>query len=159
MHQGAARALRRGGFTLDLPIAEAFKLFTAEGEKLWVPGWAPQMLAPPPQDVGTIFLTGEGEEWTIWTVLQSDPAAGILRYSRVTPASRAGVVEVRLYGADDRTRVEVAYDLTALSAERTQDLQPYSAVNFAQMLLQWEALIGTFLKREGARRQLTESIV
>ena len=89
----ARREIQSGRFALALPKANAFKLFTAEGERLWVPGWAPEILGPLPQATGLVFLTGEGAERTIWTVVESDPARGLVRYSRVTPGSRAGFVQ------------------------------------------------------------------
>ena len=153
------RERRQGQFELPLPAEVAFKLFTAEGERLWVPGWAPEMLGPVPQAPGLVFLTGEGDEWTIWTVIDSDPAGGILRYSRVTPAFRAGIVEVRLTGEGERCRVEVSYDLTALSSDGEESLEAYSAARFAEMLETWHALITDFLRSDGARDRLAAAIV
>ena len=154
----AARAPRRerhtGRFELALPRDEAFKLFTADGERLWVPGWTPAILGPLPQAPGLVFLTGEGAERTIWTVLESDPVDGLVRYSRVTPGSRAGLVEVRVSGEGDRTRVDVTYDLTALSPEGEEALEAYSAPRFAEMLANWEKLIAAFLDSAGARGRL-----
>ena len=160
MAGAAAKRIReKGDFELALPPAEAFKLFTAEGERLWVPGWSPEMLAPPPQARGTVFLTGEGAERTIWTVLESDPAKGSLLYSRVTPGSRAGVVEVVLAKAGDRTRVQVGYDLTALSPEGEAALGAYQGARFTGMMEDWRTRIVAVLAREEARAQLAKLIV
>jgi hypothetical protein len=153
------RERRKGQIELPLPAEDAFKLFTAEGERLWVPGWSPEMLGAVPQAQGLVFLTGEGDEWTIWTVIASDPVGGILRYSRVTPALRAGLVEVRLTGEGERTRVEVRYDLTALSSDGEASLEAYSAPRFAEMLDTWHALITDFLRSDGARERLAAAIV
>ncbi len=152
------RERQTGGFELPLPLREAFKLFTAEGERLWVPGWSPEILGPLPQADGLVFLTGEGAEHTIWTVIESDPD-GRLLYSRVTPGSRAGLVEVRLREAGETTRVDVTYDLTALSEEGERALDAYAETRFAEMLADWQALIAAFLAREGARERLAAAIV
>ena len=153
------RERHKGHIERPLPVEDAFKLFTAEGERLWVPGWSPEILGPVPQAPGLVFLTGDGDEWTIWTVLASDPAGGVLRYSRVTPALRAGLVEVRLTGEGERSRVEVSYDLTALSSDGEASLEAYSAPRFAQMLESWHALITDFLRSDGARERLAAAIV
>jgi hypothetical protein len=153
------RERRKGQIELPLPAEAAFKLFTAEGERLWVPGWSPEVLGPVPQAPGLVFLTGEGAERTIWTVIESDPSRGLLLYSRVTPGSRAGLVEVRLTGENGRTRVDVSYDLTALSAEGVSSLEAYSAPRFADMLETWHALITAFLRRADARERLAAAIV
>lgn len=136
-----ARITRRGSFQLALPPAEAFKLFTAEGERLWVPGWSPDILGDLPQRQGLVFLTGDGAERTIWTVIESDPSAGRVRYSRVTPASRAGIVTVEVTAIDAGCQVDVAYDLTALGQDGAASLDAYSAPLFAEMLEHWRALI------------------
>ena len=154
----ARRETQSGGFELALPMDEAFKLFTAEGERLWVPGWAPEILGPLPQAAGLVFLTGEGAERTIWTVIESDPPGRIL-YSRVTPGSRAGLVEVRLGERGNRTGVDVGYDLTALSDEGEQALDAYAGAAFADMLVTWERLIAAFFDTPGARERLAETVV
>lgn len=143
-----ARITRRGGFRLALPAAEAFKLFTAAGERLWVPGWSPEILGPLPQQPGLVFLTGDGVERTIWTVIESDPGAGRVRYSRVTPASRAGTVTVEVSPAEGGCHVDVAYDLTALGPDGAPSLDAYSPRRFTEMLEHWRALIEDLLARE-----------
>lgn len=135
------RVERRGEFLIAMPEAEALKLFTAAGERLWVPGWDPVILGSLPQHDGLVFLTGSGAEQTIWTVLLSDRDAGLVRYSRVTPGSRAGTVEVVVTAEGAGSRVRVSYDLTALGPDGDQALEAYSDENFAAMMAQWKDLI------------------
>lgn len=137
---GALRIRRRGTFDLALPPADAFKLFTAEGEKLWVPGWSPILLGPLPQQPGLVFLAGAGAEHTIWTVIEHDSAAGRVCYSRVTPASRAGIVRVQVTPVASGSLVTVEYDLTALDGEGAA-LQSWSPEYFSAMLEEWRSLI------------------
>lgn len=142
------RITRRGDFRLNLPAALAFKLFTAAGERLWVPDWSPRILGPLPQGPGLVFLTGDGAERTIWTVIESDPASGRVRYSRVTPASRAGTVTVEVKPIEEGCRVDVAYDLTALDPDGAASLDAYAPERFAEMLAHWRALIEDLLARD-----------
>ena len=139
-----------GNFALPLPPEQAFPLFTAEGERLWVPGWDPQMLGETPQQKGLVFLTGEGEEHTIWTVLESDPELGRLRYSRVTPRSRAGIVTVTIAGDAGGSQIQVQYNLTALSFDGSKRLDDYSGDKFRLMLAEWRRLILEYLEWSGA---------
>ena len=139
------RIRQRGRFQIALPPAQAFKLFTAEGERLWVPDWAPEILGPLPQEAGLVFLTGIGTQRTIWTVIESRPADGRVRYSRVTPGSRAGIVSVDVTGADGGSKVVVSYDLTALSADGEAALEAYSPANFAGMMDEWRTMIERML--------------
>jgi hypothetical protein len=140
------RVRRSGGFSLPLPPRQAFELFTAEGEKLWVPGWSPEILGSTPQETGLVFLTGRERESTIWTVLESDPRSGRVLYSRVTPGLRAGTVEVVLAPEIGGSRIKVTYDLTALS-DSDAALAGYSEVKFTEMLDQWRTLILRYLDR------------
>jgi hypothetical protein len=159
MSQALRRQTRTGRFELALAADEAFKLFTAEGERLWVPGWAPEVLGRLPQATGLVFLTGEGSELTIWTVIESDRSRRHARYSRVTPGSRAGLVEVRVEGEGQGCSVEVRYDLTALSPEGEIALEAYSKAGFAEMLQTWQRLIAEFLASGDARERLAVTVV
>ena len=143
----ARRASRSGSFTLPLAPEAAFHLFTADGERLWVEGWDPMVPGDPPlplprdaeQEEGLVFLTGAGDDCTIWTVLHSCRESGRLRYSRVTPASRAGIVDVALTAQGEGCLVSVAYDLTALTP--AEDLAAYQPAAFAAMLRDWSSAI------------------
>jgi hypothetical protein len=137
----AVRIQQRGTFHLDLPPETAFKLFTAAGERLWVPGWSPTILGPLPQAPGLVFTTGEGAEHTIWAVIDSDRESGLVRYSRVTPGSRAGIVTVTVTKTAVGAQIDVAYDLTALRPEGETALQAYAPDPFAQMMQDWHRLI------------------
>ena len=148
------REIQTGRFPLPLRTDEAFKLFTAEGERLWVPGWAPEILGALPQAPGLVFLTGKGSERTIWTVIESDRSRGLVRYSRVTPRSRAGLVEVRVEPDGDGCSVAVSYDLTALSAEGEAALDALSGSRFNDMLETWRGLILDFLAGDDSRSRL-----
>lgn len=135
------RIRREGDFFIDIPPREAFKLFTAAGERLWVPGWDPTIFGALPQGPGLVFMTGLGPDQTIWTVLESDQEGGHLRYSRVTPGSKAGTVEVELVETGEGSTVTVTYDLTALEPGRTETLAAYSPARYGEMMSEWRSLI------------------
>lgn len=139
------RVRQRGSFLLDLPPEEAIKLFTAEGERLWVPDWEPEILGPLPQVEGLVFLTGKGPQQTIWTVLESNSAAGRMRYSRVTPNSKAGIVAVHVTSVGQGSNVDVSYDLTSLNDRDEQSLDAFSPSGFASMMEEWRMLIERML--------------
>lgn len=141
MHCSDVRRVQRAGsFLLPIDAASAFPLFTAEGERKWVPGWNPEVLGDA-QEPGMVFLTGSDEERTIWTVLESDQTALRHRYSRVTPSSRAGIVEVMLTREAPNCRVHVRYDLTALPGAPESALDGYSQESFDSMMVAWQSMI------------------
>lgn len=102
------------GFELNLSMEDALPLFTAEGERLWAPGWEPEVLGA---GAGSVFVTRAGDSETTWVVVDYDASRGIARYARWVPDVQAGLVEVHCTAlAPDRSAVRVRYTLTPLSA-------------------------------------------
>ena len=131
-----------GTFELDVPPEQAFHLFTAPGETLWVPGWDPTILSGDGTEAGTVFVTTHGDETTIWVVVDFDPGRYRARYARVTPASRAGTVDVRLRdNGRGGSTVAVRYELTALTESGNENLAGFDAAAYAEMLKEWQRLI------------------
>lgn len=126
-----ARGLRVAvGDAFELPLARraVFRLFTARGEELWVPGWTPRFPVETADDleVGTVWLTrDEAGRTTTWVVLDSDPGVRV-RYARVADGWTAGTVTVSLADASDGCRVTVDYDLTALQADAAAELARFA---------------------------------
>jgi hypothetical protein len=142
------KAKASGSFHLPLPPEEAFDLFTAEGEKLWVPNWKPQILGPTPQSAGLVFLTWRDEICTIWTVVESDKSALRHCYSRVTLGAHAGLVRLSLTPDHGGSRVCVTYDMTALPGSLATALDDYRARAFETMLSEWAALLREFARSQ-----------
>ena len=127
---------------MPLPLAEAFRLFTAEGERAWVDGWDPVFPVAVADDaaVGTVFVTEQGGQSVTWVVVDRDGDQGI-RYARVAAGRDAGTVEVRLRPAGSHTEVEVTYVLTGLTAEGHAWLDRFTA-DYPAMMLAWATAIG-----------------
>ena len=127
--------------------AEAFRFFTPEGERLWVPGWEPEYLHPADGTLaeGLAFRTLHGGEMTLWLVSRCDRAAGAIEYVRVTPGSRMGTVLIQLSGAagGGATEAVISYRLTSLSPEGDRAVEAF-ATGFTEMLAEWERRIDTY---------------
>jgi hypothetical protein len=135
---------RTGAFRVSRPLAQAFPLFSPEGERRWVKGWIPEYLHPrgvPADSPGTVFQTHHNNEETQWLVLRYSPADGVAEYVRITPGSRIGVVTIRATERDGATDVEVTYKLTSLSDAGTRTLEAITEASYAAMLQDWERLI------------------
>lgn len=133
---------------LGLPPADCLRLFTPAGEERWVDGWRPRYLPPGNgrTEAGMVFTTGAGAELTIWCLTEFDADASLVRYARVTPASRAGTVEVRCRPAPGGgSDVQVTYRLAALSEAGVEDLRAYEAEAFARMIDGWKQRIESML--------------
>lgn len=133
------RVRRHGRFTLRGPLADVVPLFTAEGERRWVPDWQPWF--PLPDHVherGEVWTTTAAAGTTIW-VTADRRTDGVL-LARVTPDVAAGLVEVTCRpGSDGTTDVDVTYDVTALS-DRGREVVAHLRDGFEDMLGQWQRL-------------------
>ena len=133
-----------GRVTVAAAPAEAFRFFTPEGERLWVPDWEPEYLHPPDgaEAAGTLFRTHHGGELTLWLVARLDRSAGAIEYVRVTPESRMGTVSVQLSPANPAAAAAtITYRLTSLSPAGDRALETF-AREFPGMLAEWERRIG-----------------
>ena len=104
---------------------------------------------------GMIFSTGSGDERTFWSLVDFDQGTNrhFARYARVTPALRSGFVEILCTEVDERaTRVDVSYELTALTSAGRISLQAYEPERFARMIEGWRSLIESKLSALASAR-------
>jgi hypothetical protein len=125
---------------VDRPLEATLALFTAEGERAWAPGWNPTFPAPGrTEGAGTVFVTADANHETTWVMVDQNEHG--VRYARVTPAATAGTVAVTVLESQaTRTRLQVRYDLTALSSESADWLERF-AYDFDKYIAHWEAAI------------------
>jgi hypothetical protein len=138
------RFRRTHTISVPLPPDRALPLFTARGERAWVPGWDPafpdgEPAAGEPEEEGTLFVTAHGDTSTVWVVAARRDDG--VRYARTTPGHTCGTVDVRIRAATaERTDLDITYDLTALTPEAAHALQHFAA-GFATEIGGWEAAI------------------
>ena len=134
---------RNGSFELDMTPEEALPLFTAPGEKLWIPIWNPIILNGDGFEKGTVFVTTNHGHTTYWLVTDYDTDAKHAQYVRVTPEANTGTVDVSITSnGKGGTTVHVAYQLTALSPAGNENLkESFSESNYAAMMEDWRTMI------------------
>ena len=141
---------RSGSFHLDAPRERVLPLFTARGEREWVPGWDPVVLSGA-DERGSVFTTRSHEgRTTTWIVIEYHPSEGRAGYARLADGSNIGLVDVVCTdSADGGTDVRVAYTLTPLhpGAEEFVDsfLDPEA---YARMIEEWRAATSAALARQ-----------
>jgi hypothetical protein len=157
-----------GSLRVALPPAEAFRLFTATGEREWVEGWEPAFPDPAVAGtavgtavgtaadtagdtagdtaVGTVFETDSAGHHATWIVIDHDGDRRI-RYARVVTGRDAGTVEVRLAPDGDGTEVTVTYQLTALTPAGARWLDAFAA-GYPAFLRSWEEALAALPKRD-----------
>lgn len=131
-------------FELALPVAPCQRLFTPAGEELWVDGWQPRYVHPADgrTEAGMVFCTGEGEDHTLWCLVDYDTVAHRARYTRVTPGSRSVIVELRCRALSaERSEVQVSYTLTALTPAGAEKVGALDEAAFVRMIEGWRSAI------------------
>jgi hypothetical protein len=134
-----------GHLTVALPPEEAFRLFTATGERDWAPDWDPHFPEPVDDEtaLGTVFQTGGHGHLTTWIVVDSVPGR-LIRYARVAHDATAGTVLVNLDSAGDHSDVTVTYELTALTDAARGELDEFAA-NYPAFLQSWQDAIASVI--------------
>jgi len=134
---------RTGSFELDMTPEEAQPLFTAPGEKLWIPIWNPVILNGDGYEEGTAFVTTNHGHTSYWLVTDYDTEAKHAQYVRVTPGANTGTVDVSITSnGNGGSIVNVAYQLTGLSPTGNADLKDsFSESKYAEMMEEWRAMI------------------
>jgi hypothetical protein len=142
-----AHASQTRHFTLDAPIARVFPLFTAAGERLWVPGWSPEILSGDGER-GSAFRTCSGDgRTTTWICCRFDVLSSQATYARLTEGSNIGLVDVECAATGpDRTRVKVTYTLTSLGEEGDEFVREFlDDATYTTAIEEWKSLLDDHL--------------
>lgn len=137
-------------FTLPAPCARVFPYFTAEGERRWAPGWAPEMLSGD-RARGSVFRTRAPDgRVTTWIVATYEPAAYRVSYARLAEGSNIGLVDVRCEPTDGgHSRVSVTYTLTALGAAGDAHVHAFlDDAAYTAYIDEWQQQLTEALARE-----------
>lgn len=134
---------RTGSFELEMTPDEALPLFTAPGEKLWIPAWDPVILNGDGYEQGTAFVTTNHGPTTYWMVTEYDTKARRAQYVRVTPGANTGIVDVSITSNETGgATVHIAYRLTGLSLAGNAELEDsFSKPQYAAMMERWRTMI------------------
>jgi Polyketide cyclase / dehydrase and lipid transport len=138
------------GFHLEAPPARVWPLFTALGEKTWVPGWEPEILSGG-EVRGSVFRTVRDGRTTTWIVVEHEPLEGRVSYARLAhgsnAASNVGLVDVRCNAAPGGgTDVTVRYTLTGLDAQGRAYVADFlAAERYTRMIEEWRVSLSAAL--------------
>ncbi len=141
---------RRHAIAVEGAIERVLPMFTPLGEMAWVEGWTPEFIHPESgaTQKGLIFRTGTGDDLTYWACIEWRRDEGSVGYSRVTPSSRSGFVEVRCKSVSPMvTGVEVSYAYAALTRAGEDYLEGFSGAFFSGMIEEWRAAVNRWLAK------------
>jgi len=141
-------------FEMAHPVVELFPLFSPEGEKSWAPGWDYEnVMGTTELSEDYVFLTKSHDHGTtdaIWIVKKYDPKSHFVQFYRIEPQDKIGVVTVKCTELEsERTRVQVTYTYTALSATGEQFVSGFSEVVYEEFIGEWQRLLTNYFESKG----------
>ena len=153
--QGTAQQVSRTG-TFDLPCSAdtAFPLFSPEGERKWVAGWAPRPLFPDKIEFtrDTVFVQGSGDDEAVWTIVDADWQMHRAEYIRLAPSSHSGHIVVKIEPLDAaHSKVTVVYTVTAFGEHSGSLLASFSEEAYAAKMRDWQQKISSYLENRKSR--------
>ena len=138
-------------FRIDQPIETLFPLFSAEGEKLWVPGWDYEnIMGSNDLHEDYIFLTKNHDHAStdaIWLVKRYDPESFLVQFYKVEPEDKVGVITVQCIQIDKRlTEVEVTYEYTGLSEKGDEFVDGFTSTQYKEFIGEWNSLLVSYFQ-------------
>ena len=133
-------------FQIDQPIEILFPLFSAEGEKLWVPDWDYEnIMESSDLHEDYIFLTKNHDHAStdaIWLVKKYVPESHFVQFYKVEPDDKVGVITVQCTSVNESlTQVEVGYEYIALSEKGNSFIEEFTAAEYEVFIGEWESLL------------------
>lgn len=148
------RTLVLGGrISVNAPLWRAFELFSPDGERLWVPGWDPEILQPrgTSWEEGLLFRTREENGEAIWIITRLDPVSCHVRYHRVEPGRYIARIDVRCTAASpESTEVATTYAFTGLSESGNEEIARMSQESYDAKMARWSVWIDALLRTKRA---------
>ena len=130
-------------FSINQPIEILFPLFSAEGEKLWVPGWDYEnIMGSNDLHEDYIFLTQHHDHASskaIWLVKRYDPKAHFVQFYKVEPNDKVGIISVKCLQIDaSKTEVEVTYHYISISEKGNEFIKHFTSEEYIKFIDEWE---------------------
>ena len=160
-----SRIKHQASFKINQPADMLFPLFSAEGEKYWVPGWDYEnIMGTTELHEDYVFLTAGHQRSehhghaqpghhphspsdhpppkTIWLVKKFEPGNYHVQFYRVEPEDKVGIVTVQCNPMSaNLTEVKVAYEYIGLSSKGDQFIAGYTAEAHAEFIAHWDKLL------------------
>ncbi len=138
-------------FEIQEPVEELFPLFSAEGEKLWVPGWDYEnVMGSTELHEDYVFVTKSHDHAAadaVWVVKRYEPEQYLVQFYKVEPGEKLGVIEVQCSEINESlTKVKVTYEYIGLSSEGNEFVAGFSLAEFQTFIGEWKALLLSYFR-------------
>ncbi len=136
-------------FRINQRIKTVFPLFSAEGERLWVPGWDyVNVMGSSDLHEDYIFVTKSHDHATtdaIWIVKRYDPEHYLVQFYRIEPEDKVGIISVRCIQIDeDLTEVEVTYQYVGLGRKGNEFIEGFTLEQYREFIGEWKRLLVSY---------------
>lgn len=133
-------------FEIPQPIDELFPLFSAEGEKLWVPGWDYEnIMGTTDLHEDYVFLTKTHDHAStdaIWLVKRYEPESYHVQFYKVEPGEKVGIVTVQcIQKAEKLTQVQITYEYIGLTEKGRKFIEGFTRDEYETFIGEWEELL------------------
>ena len=133
-------------FKSNQPIDNLFPLFSAEGEKLWVPGWDYEnVMGSTDLHEDYIFLTQNHDHASskaIWLVKRYEPDKYYIQFYKIEPNDKVGIISVQCLPIDDYvTEVEVSYHYIGIDEKGDEFIKKFTSEEYTRFIDEWERLL------------------
>jgi hypothetical protein len=141
-----SQAKHAESFLISQPAEVLFPLFSAEGEKHWVPGWDYISISGGSDlHEDYVFLTQNHDHAAgnaIWIVKRHEPDSYFVEFYKIEPDEKVGIISVKCNSiSDSETNVSVAYEYIALSEEGREFIAKFSSQVFKKFIGEWKQLL------------------
>jgi hypothetical protein len=138
-------------FEIDQPIDKLFSLFSAEGEKLWVPGWDYEnIMGSTDLCEDYIFLTKNHDHAStkaIWLVKRYEPESYLVQFYKVEPEDKVGIITVQCTKvAKEVTQIQVTYKYIGLSKNSNGFISRFTFQEYEAFIDEWRNLLVGYFK-------------
>jgi len=140
-------------FRIDQPIEILFPLFSAEGEKLWVPGWDYEnIMGSDELHEDYVFLTKHHDHAStdaVWLVKRYEPESYLVQFYKVEPEDKVGIITVRCIKINKcLTQVEVSYEYIGLSEKGDTFIEGFTSAEYEEFIAEWNRLLVTYFESD-----------
>ena len=139
----------KGQIRLSASVDLVFQMFSRLGEKLWVPGWNPELLYPAGTtwEEGVIFRTQEETGDAVWIVTKLDTSTHHVIYHRVESTRYVARVEVHCSAiADNLTGAATEYLFVGLSESGNREITAMTQHSYDAKMTRWANWINHYFQ-------------
>ncbi|MCP5380859.1 MAG: hypothetical protein H6912_00690 [Kordiimonadaceae bacterium] len=127
-----------------------FPLFSAEGEKLWVPDWDYIAVSEGKElHEDYVFMTSNHDFATtnaIWLVKRYDPENYYVQFYKIEPEDKIAIVTVSCTKlGEENTQVTVCYEYIGLSKKGRDFIEDHGQGDFEAFIKEWKILLEQYL--------------